>query len=148
MELELERRAELTDAGVTPEPGLTLHHIGVLVHALGEAMAVYRQMGASIGEPVTISSQGVRVCFADMKGSVAIELVEAAANGVAKSLLKRGMTYYHLGYTAADFDAALESLEGSNYVLLQSFQSEAFNGRRCAFLMSPVRHLIEIIERG
>jgi hypothetical protein len=52
-----------------------------------------------------------------------------------------------LGYLAPDFDAAMEELAALNYIPMAPFQSEAFEGRRCAFLMSPALHLIEIIEQ-
>lgn len=148
MELQLDLPAEKINRGALPEAKLVLHHVAVLVRSLDDAIPVYRQLGGGISEPVTISSQGVRICFVDVKGSVAIELVEGAGDGVTAGLLKKGMTYYHLGYMVEDFDASVESLEASNYVLMQTFRSEAFDGRRCAFLMSPVRHLIEIIEQG
>jgi methylmalonyl-CoA/ethylmalonyl-CoA epimerase len=127
---------------------LTLHHIGVLVNSMAEATAAYRALNARISEPVHIASQGVRVCFVDMDSGAAIELIEPTEKGVNRDLLKRGITYYHLGYLVSDFESAVESLVGLNYVHLQTFQSEAFGGRRCAFLMSPVLHLIELIEQA
>ena len=148
LEIETEISPETKpDDTVTP-PMLTLHHIGVLVKQLEEAADTYRELRAQISRPVVISSQGVRVCFADMGASATIELVETTEKGVSQDLLKRGITYYHLGYTVPNFDAALEDLTRLNYVHLQTFQSEAFEGRRCAFLMSPVLHLVEISEQG
>jgi methylmalonyl-CoA/ethylmalonyl-CoA epimerase len=96
---------------------------------------------------VFVSSQHVLVCFVDMDSTVTIELVEPTEKGVAQDLLKRRVAYYHLGYLVQDFDGALESLVALSYVHLQTFESEAFEGRRCAFLMSPVLQLIEIIEQ-
>jgi methylmalonyl-CoA/ethylmalonyl-CoA epimerase len=129
-----------------PPPLLALHHIGVLVKTIDGGLAAYQALGARVSAPVTISSQGVRVCFVDLGGSVTIELVETMGNGLTQNLLKRGITYYHLGYLVADLDAALQHLVGLGYLHLQTFSSEAFDGRRCAFLMSPVLHLIEIID--
>lgn len=127
---------------------LIIHHIGVLVNSIEEATAAYRELNARISEPVVIASQSVRVCFVYVDNSVAIELVEPSEKGVSRNLLKRGVTYYHLGYLVRNFDSALESLAELSYVHLQTFESEAFEGRRCAFLMSPVLHLIELIEQG
>jgi methylmalonyl-CoA/ethylmalonyl-CoA epimerase len=144
MKLELEDR--ILTGGVLQQK-LTLHHIGVLVNSIEAAAAAYRELDARISKPVAIASQSVRVCFVDMDSSVAIELIEPTAKGVSQDLLKRGITYYHLGYLVPRFDSALENLAELNYVHLQTFHSEAFEGRRCAFLMSPVLHLIEIIEQ-
>lgn len=148
MELQQETQIGTSEGRTVLQQNLTLHHIGILVKRLDQAAAAYRELRARISEPVVISSQHVRVCFVDMDSSVAIELVEPTEKGVAQDLLKRGIAYYHLGYVAPDFDAALESLVALSYVHLQTFRSEAFDGRRCAFLMSPVLHLIEIIEQG
>jgi methylmalonyl-CoA/ethylmalonyl-CoA epimerase len=148
MELQQETQIGTSEGRTVLQQNLTLHHIGILVKRLDQAAAAYRELQARISEPVVISSQHVRVCFVDMDSSVAIELVEPTEKGVAQDLLKRGIAYYHLGYVVPDFDAALESLVALSYVHLQTFRSEAFDGRRCAFLMSPVLHLIEIIEQG
>jgi len=145
MELQLEDR--ILTGGVL-QPKLTLHHIGVLVNSIEEATTAYRELNARISKPVVVASQSVRVCFVDMDSSVAIELIEPTAKGVSQDLLKRGITYYHLGYLVPKFDSALEDLAELNYVHLQTFHSEAFEGRRCAFFMSPVLHLIELIELG
>jgi methylmalonyl-CoA/ethylmalonyl-CoA epimerase len=144
MDLQLEDR--ILTGGVLQQK-LTLHHIGILVNSIEEATGAYRELGARISQPVAIASQSVRVCFVDMDSNVAIELIEPTAKGVSQDLLKRGITYYHLGYLVPRFDSALENLAELNYVHLQTFYSEAFEGRRCAFLMSPVLHLIEIIEQ-
>ena len=144
MDLQLEDR--ILTGGVLQQK-LTLHHIGILVNSIEEATGAYRELDARISQPVAIASQSVRVCFVDMDSSVAIELIEPTAKGVSQDLLKRGITYYHLGYLVPKFDSALEDLAELNYVHLQTFHSEAFEGRRCAFLMSPVLHLIEIIEQ-
>jgi methylmalonyl-CoA/ethylmalonyl-CoA epimerase len=148
MERQLTPGVGVRDDTVVAGPRLTLDHIGVLVKELEHARTTYRQLGARISEPVSIASQGVRVCFVDMPGAERIELVEPIESGAARDLLKRGITYYHLGYIVPDFDSALASLECMNYFPLETFRSEAFHGRRCTFLMSPVRHLIEIIEQG
>jgi methylmalonyl-CoA/ethylmalonyl-CoA epimerase len=144
MTLQLEDR--ILEGGAFQQK-LTLHHIGIMVNNIEAAAAAYRELNARISEPVAIASQGVRVCFVDMDSSVAIELIEPTEAGVNQDLLKRGITYYHLGYLVPRFDSALENLAELNYVHLQTFHSEAFEGRRCAFLMSPVLHLIEIIEQ-
>ena len=145
MEPQLEE--ELIAGGSVTRQKLALHHIGVLVNGIAEASAAYRSLGARISEPVVIASQNVRVCFVSMGSSVALELVEPAQTGVSRDLLKRGITYYHLGYMVSDFDAVLQNLVDSGYVHLHTFSSEAFEGRRCAFLMSPVLHLMELIEQ-
>jgi len=45
-------------------------------------------------------------------------------------------------------DLAWHTLAQQNYRHLETFRSEAFAGRRCAFLMSETMQLIELIESG
>ena len=145
--MELPQNQALLTGRALPQR-LTLHHVGVLVNRIENAAEAYAELNGKVSPPISIASQNVRVCFIDMGSGVAIELVEPLENGSGKGLLKRGVTYYHLGYLVRDFDAALEALVELNYTHMSSFHSEAFEGRRCAFLMSPVLHLIEIIEQG
>ena len=126
---------------------LTLHHIGVLVSDLEHAISVYRELFPTISTPVLISAAGVRVCFVNTGSDVAIELIEPVGDdSVVRPLIKRGISYYHLGYFVREFDTVLVKLADLGYRRLNIFRSEAFEQRRCAFLMSPVLHLIEIIE--
>lgn len=126
---------------------MILHHIGCLVQNIEESTAYYREIHPRISAPMFIESQGVRVCFVDTGTGVSVELVEPTDDGsVVNKLLRRGIVFYHLGYLVNNFDEQLADLSGKNYKLIHEFRSEAFEGRRCAFLTSPLAHLIEIIE--
>ena len=70
----------------------------------------------------------------------------AAGDSTVKNLVKKGFTYYHAGYKVSDFDQAMAFLVGHDYRPQSTFRSEAFAGKRCCFLISPVMHIIEIIE--
>lgn len=126
---------------------LAFHHVGCVVPNLREAVDAYRFLGRPVTEPIRIASQKVAVCFVELAPGSHIELVEPLdGNSVVSGLLKKQATFYHLGFLARDFDAALRTLDSQNFRLLGVFASEAFAMRRCAFLVSPAAHLIEIIE--
>ncbi len=128
---------------------LQLHHIGVLAKDMEEAIESYKGIfsASSVSEIIYISSQEVNVCFVKIQSEIFIELVQPTSEASpVQKLIKKGFTYYHNGYTVQHFDREIELLEKKNYKLLSVFNSEAFNNRRCAFLMSPVMHLVELIE--
>lgn len=125
---------------------LRFHHVGCLVRDLDHAIERYKAL-FPVSRIWHISAQKVRVCFVDTGCGSAIELIQAAdGNATVQGLLKRGVGYYHVGYLVKNFESALTFLDSLGFKQLDSFRSEAFNNRRCAFLMSPVAHLIEIIE--
>jgi hypothetical protein len=127
---------------------LTFHHVGCAVKDIGRAIEAYGPVARSVGEIVNIESQKVRVCFVEVGPGSYIELVEAAGDpSPISQLLAKRMSFYHVGFLTRTFDAALEDLQGQGYLHLNTFHSEAFGMRRCAFLATPVAHLIEIIEQ-
>ena len=61
-------------------------------------------------------------------------------------LLKKRISYYHIGYKVSNILATTKKLEALNYKLMGEFSSEAFGGGKCVFLFTPEAHLIELIE--
>lgn len=127
---------------------MRFHHTGIAVKSIEAAVAAYRPLFANISEPVLVASQGVRVCFVETGPDCYIELVEPASEeSPLRSLLKKGISYYHNGYLVDDFDAAARELAANRCRPMgEAFASEAFGGRRCQFFMNGVFHVIEIIE--
>ena len=128
-------------------PNLKFHHVGCVVKSIEEALEAYRPIARRIAGTIPIRSQGVNVCFVEIAPESHVELVEPMEGESAVGrLLGKRVTYYHLGFLTPEFEPAVESLVNEGYHHLSTFQSEAFEMRRCAFLVSPVAHLIEIIE--
>jgi methylmalonyl-CoA/ethylmalonyl-CoA epimerase len=126
---------------------LCFHHVGCAVKSIAEAVEAYRPMALSVSPEIPITAQGVKVCFVEISPGSFIELVEAATeDSLLRQMIKKGITYYHTGYLTEDFDGTLEQLDAAGFRHINTFHSEAFEQRRCAFLASPVAHLIEIIE--
>ena len=129
---------------------LEFHHIGVLVDDIDQSLETYRGLfdTTEVSGPFDISSQGVRVSFLKMdKGH--LEFVQATdSSTILDQMKKRKVKYYHVGYLTADIEQTIDSLCERNFKHLSTFESEAFDGRKCAFLFSPEMHLIELIEKG
>jgi methylmalonyl-CoA/ethylmalonyl-CoA epimerase len=128
---------------------LVFHHTGILVENIEEAIGNYAEIfgESNVSQVYSIKSQNVKVCFIGMPNSVYVELVQPLSeNSVVYKLLKKNMSYYHIGYTVADIEEEVEKLKVLNYKPLEYFNSEAFEGNRCIFLFSPDAHLIELIQ--
>ena len=130
--------------------GLRMHHVGCLVANLEEALAGYRSgpLTQPVTGPIQISgNQQVRVAFVGEPPETLLELVEPGPdNGYLQKLLKRGVTFYHVGYLAADLPAAEQRfLEGGSHEVAR-FHSEAFDGRECVFFLTAGGQMIELID--
>ena len=128
---------------------LKQHHIGCLVHSISDFIAenieVWPQDKYSTS--YFVSSQDVRVCFLQMSPDTLLELVEPGpANQPLAKLLNKGITLYHIGFISNSYDESVERLLHSNCRQLSEFNSEAFDGKRCAFFYHPQIRLIELIE--
>jgi len=131
---------------------MQLHHIGYIVDDIGKGIVAYQPL---IHESLRkkpkiydIQDQKVKVCFLDLGNGTFLELVEPSAdNKPLLKLKKKGVGFYHLGFLVDNIQEKIDELETQEYRKINSFSSEAFEGRLCAFLLSPDFQLIELIER-
>lgn len=128
---------------------LKFHHIGLLVEDLNFSIQQYTLLFGekNMSKVYNINSQEVSVCFVKIGDNNYIELVQPQGeNSIVSKLLKKRTSYYHMGYKVSDILDTVSKLESLNYKILNFFNSEAFNGKKCVFLFSPEAHLIELIE--
>ena len=130
--------------------GLEFHHIGLVVESIETSAQHYSSLFGkdNISNKILIDSQKVNVCFVKIGPDSFIELVEPVEeDSQVYKLLKKRISYYHMGYKVNDIEGAVAKLEDLNYKPMHYFNSEAFDGKRCIFLFSPEAHLIELIEK-
>lgn len=128
---------------------LTFHHTGLLVKNIEESLAHYSKVFCldNISKIYSIHSQGVRVCFIKIGEGSHLELVEPIGeDSMVFKMLKKRLSYYHIGYKVKNINTAVKELEELNYKAFKVFSSEAFEGKLCVFLYTPDAHLIELIE--
>ncbi|MHC1775966.1 MAG: VOC family protein [Lentimicrobium sp.] len=129
---------------------LYFHHVGTIVENMASAIKSYSDLFgiSNISDIIKVESQKVNVCFVRIADMSFIELVEPySEESVVFKLLKKRVTYYHIGYKVDDIVATAAELEQLDYKPLEYFYSEAFEGKRCLFLFSPDAHLVELIEK-
>jgi len=133
------------------EAGL-LHHIGVVVPSLTEAIPFYRDtLGYTIGRQHFVADQRVRVVFAT-RGQSRVELLEPTdtQSGIARFLAERGRpTMHHLCFEVDDLAAALERLVASGVELVDRAPRRGVDGL-VAFLHPRASGgvLVELLQRS
>ena len=125
-----------------------VHHIGCLVADIEQAKLSYKNSlkFEIISDTCVIAAQKVKVCFISIGENIFLELIEPMEASSLEKMMNKGVSYYHIAYSVADIDSAIESLVEQNYFHINTFCSEAFKNNKCAFLYSPERHLIELVE--
>lgn len=131
---------------------LKFKHLGVAVPDLQKALLVYRDLlGYQLASgPFDDPIQKVSVCFLrPAQEGPELELVAPlAADSPVRKILGSGGGAYHLCYEAEPFDDALRELSGKGCVTVsEPVPAVAFGGRRIAWLYTPTRQLLELVER-
>lgn len=132
---------------------LTLHHYGFLT---ADTAAWLAENELLLGKPfkqsdsIHIASQKVSATFVQQtENGVITELVQPAADNLPlQKMIAKGITIYHAGYTvpANEFETTLKTLEENGAHAFPVFHSEAFNLRRCVFVVNNSLGMIELIE--
>jgi methylmalonyl-CoA/ethylmalonyl-CoA epimerase len=127
-----------------------VHHIGVAVPSLRDAVPFYRDvLGYAIGPEHDVPEQHVRVVFAARDAS-RIELLEPTdqASGIARFLAERGRaTLHHVCFEVADLSGTLARLARDGVELIDAAPRRGVEGR-VAFVHPRASGgvLVELIE--
>ncbi len=129
-----------------------IHHLGVAVDDLDEALATYaRLFGAEIEHRATVDDQGVRAASVRL-GSGRVELLEPLGvdTAVGRFLAKRGPGMHHVAYEVADLPAALAELADAGADLIDDAPREGLFGLEVAFVHPDSVHgvLSEVVSVG
>lgn len=140
--------------GASEEVSLSLHHIGFVV---AEIRSSIQGFCASIGAVWNGSiyedpKQKVKVAFLTTRPSQGqIELVEPATDDspVTKFLRERGGGLHHLCYEVQDLERAVAAFKLKGLVIAKRpLPAVAFDGRRIAWVVTPEKLLLELLEAG
>lgn len=122
------------------------HHIGVACGNIEQTKQFIDSfMGvASESEIVFDELQNASLCMLRMSDGLQIELI---AGEQVKSLLKKGISYYHTCYAVQDIEQAILYLQtkGNVFVISGAKPAILFNNQKVAFLKTPLG-VIELLE--
>jgi methylmalonyl-CoA/ethylmalonyl-CoA epimerase len=127
------------------------HHLGIAVHDLAKAIPIYHQLfGYELTSgPFDDPIQKVSVCFLTRgEGDMTLELVTAQGpDSPVQRTLNQGGGAYHVCYEVPKIDDALHHMKAQKCgVLSDPVPAVAFQGRLIAWLSTPTRQLIELLQ--
>ena len=129
-----------------------IHHVGVAVADLDEAVRTYERLfGGRLEHRARVEDQGVEA--ASMRvGESRVELLAALGDDtpVGKFIAKRGPGMHHLAYEVDDVESALADLTEQGAELIDAAPREGLFGLEVAFVHPDSVHgiLSEVVARG
>ena len=129
-----------------------IHHLGVAVSDLEEALGTYERLfGAELEHRATVPEQGVEAA-AVLVGGGRIELLSPLEEDspVGRFLASRGPGMHHVAFEVADVHAALESLKREGAELVDAEPHPGLFGLEVAFVHPDSVHgvLAEVVSHG
>jgi methylmalonyl-CoA/ethylmalonyl-CoA epimerase len=126
-----------------------IHHLGVAVADLDEALETYRRLfGASLEHRSTVADQGVDA-LSLLVGSSRIELLSPTAEDspVGRFLASRGSGMHHVAYAVDDVESALAALSEQGVELIDQAPRTGLFGLEVAFVHPDAVHgvLTEVV---
>jgi methylmalonyl-CoA/ethylmalonyl-CoA epimerase len=119
-----------------------IHHLGVAVEDLDEAVTTYEQLfGASVEHRETVPEQGVEAASLKV-GEGRVELLASLGEEtpVGKFLTKRGPGMHHVAYEVDDVRAAIDELSAKGVELVDDQPRRGLFGLEVAFLHPDAVH--------
>jgi methylmalonyl-CoA/ethylmalonyl-CoA epimerase len=130
-------------------PGLTLHHIGMIVRDLDEAVDRYRMLGFSEPEISEVADQNVRVAtFRAGTGFIEVIAPVELDGGLARFLESRGEGMHHVAYAVPDISQALADLRDRGFELIDESPRRGAHDWLVAFIHPRSCHgvLTELVQ--
>ncbi len=129
-----------------------IHHLGVAVHDLDEAVDTYtRLFGGEVEHRAQVSDQGVEAA-ALLVGDGRVELLAPLGDEtpVGKFLAKRGPGMHHIAYEVDDVQAELDRLSAAGAELIDAEPRQGLFGLQVAFVHPDAVHgvLTEVVSSG
>ena len=129
-----------------------IHHLGVAVDDLDEALATYERLfGARLEHRETVPGQGVEAASMRIGGD-RVELLASLGEEtpVGKFLANRGPGMHHVAYEVEDVGAALDELTADGAELIDDEPRRGLFGLEVAFVHPDAVHgvLAEIVSVG
>ena len=113
-----------------------LHHIGVAVRSLDEALPRWsEQLGLRLGGIEEVATEKVRVAML-YAGETRIELLEPTADDspIARFIEKRGPGVHHIAFKVADTGEMIRVLTDAGAPLLDDAPRPGAHDTKCAFV--------------
>jgi methylmalonyl-CoA epimerase len=133
-------------------PARSIHHLGVAVSDLDEALSTYERLfGARLEHRATVADQGVEAA-AVLVGDDRVELLAPLGDDtpVGRFLAKRGPGMHHVAYEVEDVAAELRAAAAEGAELIDEAPRQGLFGLQVAFVHPDAVHgvLSEYVSNG
>ncbi|HEV2529357.1 MAG TPA: methylmalonyl-CoA epimerase [Thermomicrobiales bacterium] len=123
------------DASPITGPGMTLHHVGIVVGDLAAAVVRYEALGFAPAGREVVTDQGVEVAaFHAPPGYVELISPLDPNGAIARFHAKRGDGMHHAAYRVDDLAAELNRLVAAGVRLIDRTPRIGLHGWRVAFI--------------
>jgi methylmalonyl-CoA/ethylmalonyl-CoA epimerase len=133
---------------------VALHHVGIVVRDLDEAVETYQRLGFTNGEWFEMAEQGI-VAVTYRTGNGYVELIQPTdpEGAIARFLAKRGDSMHHVAYRVENLQEELDRLRAMGVRLIDERPRRGAHGWRIAFLhpescQGVLTELIEDADEG
>ncbi|MFW9929286.1 MAG: VOC family protein [Candidatus Thorarchaeota archaeon] len=131
---------------------MKLHHIGIAVKdikksiQLHEKLFGYRLVSDIVYDP--IQKVNVAMLKSPNQDAVGLELVEPVGDDAPViNHLKKNIHLYQVAYEVEDIEKTIQELRKNGAIIISRPQpSILFNQRKIAFIFSPDKYIVELIE--
>ena len=129
-----------------------IHHLGVAVDDLEEAIATYERLfGATVEHRDELAEQGVEAVSLLVGGS-RVELLTPTGGDtpIGRFLARRGPGMHHVALETGDVEATLRELEAAGAELIDEHPRRGLFGTEVAFVHPSAAHgvLTEVVFSG
>jgi len=132
---------------------MKLHHVGIVVEDIEEGIQRYKAMFGFV--PVTevvddpVQKVSVVLLSGPEKGSVPVELIAPLADDSPVSkILKGNVRLYHLCFLVTDIEEELKNFRSNGAIIISGpVPAELFEGKRIAFVYTPDKYVVELLEK-
>lgn len=124
---------------------MKFHHIGIACKNIELEIKNLKKVHkvTSVSRIMEDEMQDASLCMVSTDDGLNIELVSGPRT---ENIVKKGLTYYHVGYSVNDIEASIKDLVGKGAILVSGPKPAVlFNGKKVAFLMLPYG-LAELVE--
>lgn len=129
---------------------MKLHHVGVAVADLDEAIARHQRMGLKLAHREVVSSQKVEVAFMGEGPFIELLVGTSADSPVSKFVAKKGPGQHHLAFAVPSIPQELERQAAAGAELIDRAPRPGAWGHQVAFV-HPKSHggvLIELVQES
>jgi len=123
-----------------------IHHVGIVVRNLDEALAFYRDvLGLPVHKSATVQDQAVKAALLTL-GDGELELLEPidAESGIARFLERRGEGLHHICFQTDDVQRELATAKAKGVELIDQAPRPGLAGLIC--FLHPSAHQGVLVE--